>query len=140
MQIRGTGVSFERVSELVSKVSAEYGGNVIMHPDARAIGGADPDYGFTGRLRTVTSTGPGARRSASWHKPRRTVAACWHAYRDVLRAILTEYPHARVRTMLATYNGLDGFETTYPGTGDLNIGAIAFPKYMPDLCDCQGWE
>lgn len=131
MEIRGKGVSFARVCEIVAEVSKVYDGNVIVHPDAHPAG--EGDYGFAGRLRCVSSDGPGARRSWSG---RRTPSACWHAYRDVLKAVFAEYPHATARTAMARYTGAD-FESQYPRTADHNIGSMMQPAYMPDLCECD---
>lgn len=77
---------------------------------------------------------PGARKSASG---RRLKAACWHAYRDVLVHIFDGNPDARVYTAMARYIGRDGFLTNYPETAHQNIGSMARPAYMPDLCDCD---
>lgn len=137
MQIRGKGVSYRRVCAIVADVSyREYGSNVIVHPDAKPAGVGD--YGFSGRLRTITSRGPGTRTSAGGLGTRRHGPhVCWHAYRDVMRAILTNYPDATIITMHARYRGLAGFEATYPGTADRNIGSEFAPAYMPDLCECD---
>lgn len=77
---------------------------------------------------------PGARRSWSG---RRLKAACWHAYRDVILGIFHVNPDARVYTGMAKYVGLQGFLDAYPQTAHQNIGSMAQPAYMPDLCDCD---
>lgn len=158
MYVRGKGVRFEVVSAIIEKVSAiNYGGNIIIHPDAGPIRqessrfapvvmpwGATitkevdvTGYGFRGRIVGQASSLPGTRRSWSG---RRGPWACWHAYRDTMRAILTEYPHAVITTAHARYEGLSGFEDTYPGTADINVGSKFSPAYMPDLCDCDDSE
>lgn len=126
-----TGLSLDRFQEITDRVSAEkYSGNVIVHQDAHPLSGNR----FQGRLWVQSSRGPGARTSWSG---RRTPAACWHAYRDVLMAVFQEYPDARVRTGLANYRGRDGFLRDYPATGERNIGSRLQPAYMPDLCECN---
>lgn len=154
MYVRGKGVRFEVISELISKVSAEnYGGNIIIHADAGPIRQESSElrpvlmpwgatitkevnrtgYGYRGRIIGQDSTKDGCRRSWSG---RRGPWACWHAYRDVMRAILTKYPDAVITSAHARYEGLTGFEETYPSTANTNVGSMASPAYMPDLCDC----
>jgi hypothetical protein len=136
MYVRGQGVSFEEVSKIIARVSAEnYAGNVIVHQDASPIGKSG--YGYRGRIIGRETAGEGTRNSWSG---RRGPWACWHAYRDVIRAVLTTYPHATVTTAQARYSGLGGFEDTYPHTADINVGSAAQPAYMPDLCTCDDDE
>lgn len=89
--------------------------------------------------RTLPSgySAPGARRSSSGM---RTVAACWHAHRDILRAVFEAFPRATIVTAMARYDGLEGFEATYPSTAYRNIGSMMQPATMPTLCDCSDWE
>lgn len=139
MIVRGKGVNFDRVRSIIDVTSDSlWEGNLIVHADAHAIGSkSDSDYGFTGRIVSRTSKDRCAR--TSW-TGRRTNAACWHAWRDAIRAILTEYPHAVVTTSQARYEGLEGFEDTYPGTAHNNIGSMMQPAFMPELCSCGDWE
>lgn len=157
MYVRGKGVEFAKVAAIIAKVSAEtYGGNIIVHQDAspiskrtadretmvvngymRAIDSNVNGYGFKGRIIGATSSGMGTRKSWSG---RRGPWACWHAYRDVMRAIFAEYPHAVITSAMARYEGSDGFENTYPATANRNIGSMASPAYASDLCDCNDCE
>lgn len=158
MYVRGKGVRFETVAAVVSLVSKQqYGGNIIVHQDAGPIRQESSElrpvlmpwgtlvtkevnvtgYGFRGRIIGQASSLPGTRRS--W-TGRRGPWACWHAYRDAMRAILTKYPHAVITSAHARYEGLSGFENTYPGTADINIGSMGRPAYMPDLCECHDNE
>ena len=133
MQIRGKGVEFSRVCEIITRISNErYAGNVIVHQDASPAGIGN--YGFKGRIIGISSSGMGVRRSWSG---RRMNAACWHAFRDCIRAILTEYPNAVVTTAMARYEGLSGFERVYPDTAYSNVGSLFSPVCMPDLCECE---
>lgn len=128
MDIRG--ITFDQMQSIVRNVSAEYyGGNIILHPDAKPLGKS----GFRGRIVTRTSTGSGARRSWSGRRGR---WACWHAYRDVMMEVFETSPDAVIVTALATYRGQAGFLTDYPATAYKNIGSQMSPAYMPELCDC----
>lgn len=128
MQITGvTRDQFELIVKTVSEL--KYDGNVRLHQDAHDITGRS----MRGRIDVHSSRGPGARTSSSG---RRGPYACWHAYRDVLAALFTEYPEATVRTAMATYRGAEGFLNTYPRTAYRNIGSMMQPAYMPSLCNC----
>jgi len=137
MEIRNvTPAQFEQVVGEISR--RMYSGNVVcewlrgryqLTPTLlRADGTA-----FRGRVVVRDSRSPGARRSWSG---RRMPAACWHAFRDVVRATLREYPQAIVKTSMARYTYAN-FEDVYPGTGERNVGSLFQPAYMPDLCDCD---
>lgn len=132
MDIRGKNIDYDTVvSSIINSVSD----NIVIHPDAKPIG--DNRYGFRGRIIARDSKGQQARRSASGrHGP----YACWHAYRDALRAVFKVYPHAVVTTSLARYNGSDGFESVYPETANKNVGSMVNPAFMSELCDCVDYE
>jgi hypothetical protein len=150
MQIR-TQLGYGEVCAIIRRVSADsYGGNVKPHNDSRALysGGR----GYAGRIDTVSSREAGARRSWSG---RRTPAACWHAFRDIFRAILAEDTSAVIVTSMARYYGKDHkrivtyvkggglsgeFEETYPHTANVNVGSMMSPAYMTELCDCEDYE
>lgn len=157
MEIRGKGVTFAQVSAIVRRVSDErYGGNLSVHQEAKplretshayreetmpwgaVINRRIPDgYGFRGRVIGNVTDGPGTRRTQNGlGNQRRSRAACWHAFRDVIGAIMREYPHATVKTSQAIYRGIDGFAETFPGTARRNIGSVFCPAHMPDLCEC----
>lgn len=123
------GVTLEEFKSAVESASANYGGNLVIHDDAKAISSRSS----RGRVTVLDSRGWGARRSWSG---RHGKWACWHAYRDVLTEIFEINPNARVKTSLADYRGVDGFESSYPATAYKNIGSMMQPAYMPELCDC----
>lgn len=125
MQLRN--VTLADFEESVSRVNALYDGNLAVHPDAHSQG-----KGTVGRLWVSDSSGVGARTSWSGRKCK---AACWHAFRDVIRDILAHNERAVIITALARYT-VDNFEDTYPETGNQNIGSMMCPAYMPELCDC----
>jgi hypothetical protein len=130
MQI--TGLSLEDFEWVTSLVNRHYGDNLVVHRD-----GHDTKRGCTARLAVNDSRGRGARRAASG---RRGPYACWHAYRDVLKALFLLYPHATVSTGLARYRHQEGFRELYPRTASMNIGSMVQPRYMPDLCECSDIE
>ncbi len=131
MDIRTKVLTHEDVLAIIAKVSAAgYDGNVKAHDDAHAY---RHGMGYAGRIDVSDSRGPGARRSWSG---RRMPAACWHAFRDVFAAVVDADPAAVIVTAIARYDGRDSFEATYPDTAHHNVGSMAAPAYMPDLCDC----
>jgi len=135
-----TGITPAQFTELVDKVSARYDGNLEA-----LVGTQYSSRRFNGRVLVCDSgvarygtrtklCAPGARKS--WNG-RRIAAACWHAYRDVLVEIFALNPDARVYTAMAKYIGAKGFYDSYPQTAHRNIGSMAAPAYMPELCDCE---
>ena len=124
-------VTLAQFTSIVEGVGQDaYNGNLIIHPDMRQEG--KRVIRVQGRIRAESSREAGARRSWSG---RRTVAACWHAHRDVYRALFAQYPDATVQTSMARYDAAT-FEDVYPATGNVNIGSMFAPAYMPELCDC----
>lgn len=130
MQVRNVSLAdFERI---VVQVSADkYAGNLKVHQDSRSTGAQGQSC--RARVACHSSSGEGARRSWSG---RRMPVACWHSYRDVLRAVFAEFPNAVVVTSMARYNGVDGFEASYPATAYTNVGSQMSPVTMPELCSC----
>ena len=112
------------VQDITALVSADiYNGNVY----AAQTWARGSRVRFT--LKTRDSDAFGSRRSWSG---RRMKKASWEAFRDVLRAILKAHPDAVIRTSMATYRGLEGFESTYRSTAYKNIGSMMSPTTMPD--------
>ncbi len=66
----------------------------------------------------------------------RVNAVCWHGFRDFFRALYRRTPEAIAKTALATYDGTEGFEETFPETGNRNIGSRFHPLCMADACVC----
>jgi len=87
---------------------------------------------FTLRVKDCHKIGA-ARASTS---NRRLVAACWHAHRDVMRAIFRRTPDALLVTALARYEGAAGFEHEFPYTGQQNAGSMMQPRARQDCCEC----
>lgn len=136
MQI--TGITPDQFVEAVRKASMSYGGNLTAE-----IGSIQSPTRFRARVVPVQSgastekagiSAPGARKSWSG---RRIKAACWHAYRDAMIEVFAINSNARIYTALAKYRGIEGFEANYPQTADRNIGSVAAPAYMPELCECE---
>lgn len=124
------GLTLAEFTEVVDRISREtYDGNVIVESNAHDAG----NNRCVARIKVKDSHGTGSRRSANG---RRMPSACWHAYRDVIHAVLAEYEGARVDTVLDKYHGMTEFLQRYPSTADRNIGSEFSPAYMPDLCEC----
>jgi hypothetical protein len=123
------GLSLEDLKAIVAYVSkGDYDGNIAVERHGHGHG-----KHLAARLWATDGYGPGAR--TSW-TGRHAHAVCWHAYRDVLAELFERFPKARVRTALAVYRGLEGFERDYPTTAYRNVGSQMQPAYMPELCDC----
>lgn len=129
-----TGLPYSAFQDIVRRVSARtYDGNIII-ADYGEYSGAR----FHAAIRVSSSSGKGARRSASG---RRMAVACWHAHRDVLIELFRLYPDARVksgRLFVADYKGADGFRASYPETGQADVGWTFFPVRITELCECGG--
>lgn len=96
----------------------------------RPVPNADPAHftrkGYRRQLHGQRLYSPYQNFLTSWGRTRAINGACWHAHRDLYRAILTTLPSATIRTALATYRGLDDFEATHrrvPPSG-LNTRAL----------------
>jgi hypothetical protein len=130
MEIRNrAGIDLATVKSAVATASEQYDGNLITVDMDQMRPGM-----VRGRVGVKSSREAGARTSWSG---RRGPWACWHAYRDAIRAIFAVYPEAVIVTSLARYNGAEGFEATYPATAYKNVGSIMCPAYMPELCQCH---
>lgn len=137
MQI--TGVSPEQFTQIVARVGAAK----YQHNLAAEITSIQSPKRFRARIVPYESGAkflpvgqPACGARLSWNG-QRIKAACWHAFRDVLMQLFTEFPEARVYTSMAKYKGMDGFLANYPPTGHQNIGSMASPVTMPQLCDCE---
>jgi hypothetical protein len=122
-------VSADCIGHVVQAVSAEkYGGNLIFkrlpETDGRAVR-------FTLTVRKAAD--PGGRRS---NTGRKVCAACWHCHRDVMEAILTIVPNARIKTAQADYRGREDFDEKFEDTGDTNCGSMMDPLAYADSCEC----
>lgn len=136
MIVRNGPEHFELVDIIKRVSSANYDRNLIIKDSRSETNTRATIVRFT--LRVVNSSGPGAHQSTSYGgKRRRTVAACWHAHRDVLRVIFTRYPNATIRSAFATYNGRASFNRTFPATYDHNAGCAIEPVMYGDLCECD---
>lgn len=132
MEIRGlTRDDFARVVTTVSE--REYDGNLRLASRSPALLN-QAGTRFRERVTVASSRGPGARRSASG---RRLAVACWHVFRDVVRATLAEHQAAEFRTRLATYT-VETFESVYPATGYTNQGSAFQPVQLMKMCECDG--
>lgn len=124
------GITEPQLQEIIQNVSQrEYAGNLTWnYTEAHRN-----HVSFT--LRVESSKGLGHRIG---HSGKRMVAACWHAHRDVMKALFKEYPNARLTSALATYRNADDFNRSFPATGNKNIGSMMQPMFMSDACECGG--
>jgi hypothetical protein len=140
MEIRRVDASRDELVALLNEVSARlYDGNLTLSRTNTAcdqIGNRAWRMG----LGVKSSRGRGAHRSSDGFdgSQRRTVAACWHAYRDFLTAVFARWPNALVRTSLARYDGVEGFKAKFPNTYYTNAGSRMMPIAYGTLCDC--WD
>jgi hypothetical protein len=135
--MRIKGISEQDLRAAVKTAGAEFYDNNLTfnrHPEK------DGNWlHFT--LRVHDSKGPGAGRSAShFNRGRRLISACWHAHRDVMRAIFKLAPDALLITALARYEGTDGFEHEFPMTGTQNVGPPIDPIARQDCCECYSGD
>ena len=131
-----TNLSSDDIRAIVGTVSDDaYAGNLAITDDGiRTDTRRDGRYSHRVALTTRDSSQPGARRSWSG---RRSRATCWHAFRDVFAVVMMRDPAAVIRTGLATYSGAAGFLELFPATGEANIGSMAQPAILADLCGCE---
>lgn len=98
------------------------------------------------RLGVKTARRPGSRVSQIRYsyfgplpeKRKRIASACWHAHRDFMYEVFAINPDARIKSALATYNGLSGFEREFPGT--YYSQGMAGPCPIEDIgsaCNCD---
>jgi len=127
------GIQSDVFHMIVRRVSVtRYDGNIICKDPRPTILRKDGSA-FRQRVIAISSKRSGARRSASG---RRMPCACWHVFRDVVRATFENNPGVTFRTSLAYYTS-GNFETTYPATGAVNVGSMFRPAYLPELCECD---
>jgi hypothetical protein len=149
---RGTD-GLKLLRQAVKAANADYAGNILL-VGSNAGGEREPTVRETRKalhirfaLKVASCKGPGHRLGFYRHRHtgnrRRMAYACWHAHRDVLRALLQIAPASAVvrsgsRTVRGdaiVYRGLEGFEREYPNT-DRNIGSQMDPMYWSEACEC----
>ncbi len=124
------GITESELRAAVQTASDEfYRGNIVFRREPEKVGRF---LHFT--LAVKGCGGRGAHHTAQ----RRTAAACWHAHRDVMRAIFKLAPDALLITMLARYEGSEGFEHEFPMTGAQNAGSMMQSRLRQDCCKCGG--
>lgn len=130
------GLSESDIRRIVEEVSGkEYEGNLIINNMSENLAKRVPTYTVT--LRVQDSRGSGASLSLSWAGERRSIAACWHAHRDVMQ----EFFHAgatRIQTVWIDYKSEEDFENNHRETLFKNVGSMAYPVYPRDKCAHDG--
>ena len=124
------GLTLLELEGIVAEVSRNnYKGNLELNRAEQS-----PRGRVDWTLRVKRSRDPGAHRSWSG---RRTVAACWHAHRDVMAAVFERNPAARIVSSFADYEGRERFEREFPGTYYHQVGSMMQPADYGELCDCE---
>lgn len=123
-----SNVSQQDIEQALETVNKQYNNNIMFNNFTRR---SNTGKSWIVTIRAKDSKAPGAR--TSWNG-RRTVAACWHAYGIFMDALPK---HARIFKHLGmnidrTHNW------TSPGDPwqDFNVGSIAYPRFISDLCEC----
>jgi hypothetical protein len=95
--------------------------------------------GWRVKFRVKSSRRPGARvGSGRFGAPRRIASACWHAHREIFRAMFRINPDTKIKTALYYYRGEEDFERNFEGTryghGVVNAAPV---ECIGDLCNCD---
>jgi len=133
MELRSKRIDATELRGIVRIASdATYAGNVIANAeDVRTL--KDGTHVVRFSLRVRSSREKGAHKSP---RGRRTVSACWHAHRDIMREIFRHDPDAFVGSMMARYEGELSFLARFPATYYRNAGSMARPIHYGALCEC----
>ena len=124
-------VPIDALAFIVETVSnLKYNGNIVFKNGPNQASRNAVNFTLTVR----DSSAQGSRRSKDG---RRIAAACWHAHRDIMQAIFSQYPEARLVSALAEYRGEFDFLDTFEATGKTNIGSIAQPMRADAACNCE---
>ena len=65
--------------------------------------------------------------------PKGVAWGCWHAHGQFYRELFRINPDGHIKTSIARYNGVKGFEYEFPHTGDMRKGH----QCMADRCSCD---
>jgi hypothetical protein len=143
-----TGVTLAQFAAVTAQVSdTRYEGNLMLsrdsHDNPSRVSRSTKRLTAhaTIRLAPVDNRGAGTRTSAHsiFRNGRHGPYVCWHAHRDVFKAVLTEYPEAILqggRYWTVTYTAAT-FDEVYPPTAWRNLGSEIMPVTMPELCECD---
>lgn len=108
--------------------------NVCWKREPESLNHSKNRFRFT--LRVVSSKGAGHRLSAPnpWSKQRRMPSACWHVHGEFFDALLDVNRQAIIKTELVGKReiSIDGGNWQ-----DAQVGSMAYPAYLSDLCDCD---
>ncbi len=131
-----TGASHGEIDAALTKINKSYAGNLRF---ARFV---PRPNGFLVRLGVSDCRSPGARRGFSRNKDgerRRSASACWHAPGDFIDALPPlAGVHSAPLTHLVTRHDYPKIE--HGGSCrwiDWQVGSMADPAYMSQLCDCD---
>lgn len=117
-------------------VNKKYGNNITWNREPEPHGSQ-----LRCTLKVKSSKGSGAKVSySSYHKPRRTIAACWHVHGDFFDALLGIQPGAIITTH--TNKGItkiyaDATGDVIDNWQDWNVGSYAYPVFFNESCECN---
>ncbi len=138
MLIKGTDVSAMSVDDAISEANSLYDGNIVANGDVTETTGRNGLVTVKFHIRVLDSRGMGASVSGiGTGRERHGVAACWHAWRDVIAGLFIAHPDAVTRGGMVPYNGARDFLRAYPFTGYTNIGSMVQPVQANESCDCH---
>lgn len=125
------GVTPTQLAKIVRTISADkYEGNVIFKNGPEMASSKKMTFTLT----VKRGAQPGGRRAPDGRK---VAAACWHVHQDIMRELFSQFPQARLKSMMADYRGKEDFEDNFPETAWVNIGSEANPCYSGDACGCE---
>lgn len=136
MEIRG--LSLEQIEQAVETASLHYNGNLEMSSYSDPLNKRGDAWRVRFGVKSARRPGSRVSNNPYMDKPKRIASACWHAHRDIFRAIFDINPDARIKTALAEYHGSDDFEDKFPATAYGNGHALAAPiSNIGDACNCD---
>lgn len=67
---------------------------------------------------------------------RRKWAVCFHGHYDFMERMFHAYPDAKLRSAMAKFDGLVGFENWAGVVGEANVGSLIRPLAFKNSCKC----
>lgn len=69
---------------------------------------------------------------------RRVASVCFHGHAAFMQHVFEAVPDALIKSMMATYNGVQDFQQEACKTGNRNVGSMMQPLAYTEACDCSG--
>lgn len=98
-------------------------------------------YGSTARDR-AGGYPPGIKIdwNSAYGKPRSSGAPCYHAFGHFMRALLQMNPNGKIKTGMATYDRMAGFDENHPRVGLLAVGPTSAAMTFAEACECPAHD